>query len=136
MFEDFIKNGKVRRAEPDIALMKSLVQMSANQLAFVTTIQITEQNASPVLVNHYEALRQICEAICAKHGYKVYSHEAYTNYLKEKLNEERIAEIFDRLRKLGNGINYYGENVSPEETKAAAQDVQTLITALRKKYLG
>lgn len=135
MFEDFIKNRKVRKAESDISLAKSLIAMSAYQLAFASSVKITNENASPILVNYYEALRQICEAICAKNGFKVYSHEAFTIYLKEKLGEERIAETFDRLRKLRNGINYYGEQVSSSETAAAATDVKKLINALKMKYL-
>lgn len=136
MFEDFIKNGKVRKGEPDIALAKSLVAMSASHFTFISAIKITEQNASPVLVNYYESLREICEAICARNGFKVYSHEAFTNYLKEKLNEERIAETFDRLRKLRNGVNYYGEQVNSAETEAAAKEIKVVNEILKKKYLS
>jgi len=135
MFEDFIKNGKVRKGEPDTALSKSLILMSARHFAFVASIAITNQNASPILVNYYESLREICEAVCAKNGFKVYSHEAFTSYLKEKLQEERIAETFDRLRKLRNGVNYYGEQVNEAEAASAAQDVKRLIAILKEKYL-
>ncbi len=136
MFESFLKNKKVRKSEPDVSLAKSLTLMSRSQIKFISTIIITEQNASPVLVNYYEALREICEAICAKSGFKVYSHEAFTFYLKEELKEERIAETFDRLRKLRNGVNYYGEYVSKEETEAAAKQVKMLIEELQHKYLS
>ena len=135
MFDDFIKAGKVRKGTPDIALAKSLIAMSEAHLAFITGITITERNASPVLVNYYEALREICEALCATQGFKVYSHEAFTSYLKERLREELIAEKFDRLRRLRNGVNYYGEQVNAAETNAAAADVKALIATLKGKYL-
>ena len=136
MFEDFLKSGKVRKAAPDIALAKSLISMSVSNLLFVSGNTITDKNASPILVNYYEALREICEAICVKNGFKVYSHEAFTSYLKEFLKEDRIAEAFDRLRKLRNGINYYGEQVSAGEAIASARDVKFLIETLKKKYLS
>ena len=135
MFDDFVKNGKVRKGEPDIALSKALVAMSSRQLSFVSSLPITSESASQILTNHYEALREICEAICARDGYKVYSHEAFTSYLKEKLNEEAISYTFDRLRRLRNGVNYYGENVSKEEAEAASKDVVAIINTLRKKHL-
>lgn len=135
MFEDFIRSGKVRKGSPDIALAKSLMEMSATGLTFISKVAITEQNASPVLVNYYEALREICEAICAKEGYKVYSHEAFTDFLKEKLGEERIAETFDRLRRLRNGVNYYGDQVSAAEALAAANDAKRIVNELKTKYL-
>ncbi|HLC33306.1 MAG TPA: hypothetical protein VJJ82_05755 [Candidatus Nanoarchaeia archaeon] len=132
MFNDFLKNGKVRKGQPDIALAKSLIAMSTRTLRYAQESNLTEENASPVLVNYYESLRQICEAICAKNGYKVYSHEAFTVYLNEILREERTAENFDRLRKLRNGVNYYGESVSLSETQASAKKVVELIAHLQK----
>jgi len=132
VFNDFLKNGKVRKGQPDIALAKSLIAMSTRTLRYAQESNLTEENASPVLVNYYESLRQICEAICAKNGYKVYSHEAFTVYLNEILREERTAENFDRLRKLRNGVNYYGESVSLSETQASAKKVVELIAHLQK----
>ena len=136
MFEEFIRLGKVRKGDPDIALSKSLVKMSRLQLRYADCKPITGENASPTLVTYYEALREICEAICAKDGFKVYSHEAFTFFLKENLHEDRIAESFDRLRKLRNGVNYYGEGVNREEAKAASEEVKKIILELKQKYLS
>ena len=86
-FKDFIKNGKVRKGEPDTELAKALIKMSGMQLEATSSISITELSASPVFVGYYEALREICEAVCALKGFKVYSHEAFTIYLKELLGE-------------------------------------------------
>lgn len=135
MFESFLKSGKVRKGSPDIPLTKSLIEMSDTNLKFASSIKITDDNASPLLVSYYEALREICEAICIKNGYKVYSHEAFTLYLKDILNESIIAEKFDRIRKLRNGVNYYGEQVNAAETIAASKDVKKLIQELKSKYL-
>ncbi len=135
-FEDLMKEGKVRKGRPDVSLAKSLVAMSDRQLSFVSGTRLNTDNASPALVSYYEALREICEAICAKEGYKVYSHEAFTLYLKDNLKEDLLAEKFDRLRRLRNQINYYGEPVSLQEAEAAAAQVIGLIASLKRKYLG
>lgn len=135
MFEELIRKGLVRKGTPDLALAKSLIAMSMKNMRYASSNEIDDDNASPVLVNYYEALREICEAICSINGYKVYSHEAFTSYLKDKLGEERVAEIFDRLRKLRNGINYYGESVNVQEAVAASADVKRLIEFLKSKYL-
>lgn len=135
VFDDFIRDGRARKGTPDLALARSLVNMAHIHFQFAASISITQENAAPLLSNYYEALREICEAICIKGGLRVYSHEAFTLYLKERLREERIATIFDRLRRLRNGINYYGETIAPEETIAAANDVRQIIALLKQKYL-
>ena len=82
----------------------------------------------------YECLRQIIEAIALKEGFKVYSHEAYTHYLKDK-KEISIAEKFDRYRKLRNGINYYGKAVTTQITKEAIYQINKIIEKLKDKYV-
>ena len=75
-FEEFIKEEKVRIAQPDVQKAKALIKMSFNNLKVVDLLEINETSSSSVLVMNYESLRQILEAICLKEGYKVYSHEA------------------------------------------------------------
>ena len=67
------------------------------------------------------------ECLSLERGYKIYNHECYTAFLKEILNLSREADIFDRLRKTRNGINYYGLKVSREEAKEIIKDLRTLI---------
>ena len=86
------------------------------------------------MANYYDVLRSIVEAISSLDGYKIYSHEAFTYFLKEK-GEDLIAEKFDRFRKIRNGINYYGKNISIEEVKEHIPEIVKLINVLKKKYL-
>jgi hypothetical protein len=130
-FQSFIKQGKVRRGEPDISMSKSLVKMSENHILFLKSLEITETSCNTIFTTYYEALREIIEAITIKYGYKVYSHEAFTFYLKEKLNETAVAEKFDRYRRLRNNVNYYGKPISTDETKIAKEDIQKIIQKLR-----
>ena len=133
-FEDFIEQGKVRKGGSDISKVRSLLETSNNHLLFLKNQKIDEISAGSILVTYYEALREIVEAICLKEGFKVYSHEAFTSFLKDK-NEDSASVKFDNLRKLRNSINYYGEKVSTSEVESAKIEIVKLIHILKNKYL-
>ena len=42
---------------------------------------------------------------------------------------------FDRLRKIRNKINYYGQLVSVEEAKENIKEIKEIIDSLTNKYL-
>ncbi|MBI5797775.1 hypothetical protein HZA98_02635 [Candidatus Woesearchaeota archaeon] len=84
--------------------------------------------------NYYDVLRSLLEAMVLRDGYKVYSHEAFTFYLREK-GENEISLKFDRFRKKRNAINYYGENISVEEVKEYSEEMRSIINELKEKYL-
>lgn len=133
-FERFIEEGKVRRAQPDIQLARSLISMSDKKIATMQKLEINDTTASTIMSNIYEALREIVESIAAKDGYKVYSHEAYTYYLKEK-GEAVIAEKFDRYRKIRNGIHYYGKDIESLSVVSGTDDILKAISTLKAKFL-
>lgn len=133
-FEEFIEQGKVRKGTPDIPKIKALLQTSNNHLLFLKTQKIDKISAGSILVTYYEALREVIEAISLKEGFKVYSHEAFTYFLKEK-DEDSASQKFDNLRKLRNVVNYYGEKVDAREVEIAKEDIIELIKYLKKKYL-
>src|SRR3989344_1056087 len=82
-----------------------------------------------------DVLRSIVESMSIIEGYKIYSHEAFTYFLKEK-GEEIISEKFDRFRKIRNKINYYGGNISAEEVKENIEEIKEIIKKLKTKYLN
>jgi len=133
-FEDFIKQGQVRRASPDISLVKSLYKNTINDLKYLESQIINEISARKIISNYYDCLRSILEAIASLEGYKIYQHEAYAFFLKEK-NEEIPSIKFDRFRKIRNKINYYGGDISVQEAKEISEEVIKLINYLIEKYL-
>ena len=135
IFQDFLDNGKVRKGNPDISLSKSMVNMSLNHSKTAKSIKLDDTTCSTVFTLYYEALREICEAICSLEGYKVYSHEAFTYFLKDYLNEEHISNKFDRLRLNRNRINYYGKTVSLNESKSMIKTAVEIIKLLKEKYI-
>jgi uncharacterized protein (UPF0332 family) len=79
----------------------------------------------------YDALREYLESIALDKGYKIYNHECYTAFLKEILNLSNEADQFDKLRKIRNGINYYGKKVGAEEAQQIISDLHSLINRLK-----
>ncbi|MBI2137278.1 hypothetical protein HYU12_02035 [Candidatus Woesearchaeota archaeon] len=133
-WEAYEDKGLVRKSAPDKELMKSLLKMSENKLEFLSRQTIDEKSASLILTLYYEALREVCEALASLKGFKIYSHEAITQFLKRNLSEDAASAIFDRYRKLRNGVNYYSRAVSSEETIKASTEIPALIARLKEKY--
>ncbi len=132
--QEFIDSKKVRRSEPDKPLAKSLIAMSENHIDTIKPIEVTDKTASTIMSDYYEALREIIEAICAVKGYKVYSHEAFTYFLKEN-GEGLVAEKFDRFRKIRNSIHYYGKQADKRSVKEDKEEIEKIIGYLKEKFL-
>ena len=134
IFEEYIKTGKVIKGERDLQKARSLIITSDNSFKTAELIEINNITSSTIFTILYESLRELLEAMCLREGYKIYSHEALTAYLI-KLNEERLAEDFDRYRKLRNGINYYGKQVSENTIKETKEKIKEISNILKNKYL-
>ena len=133
--QDFIKSGKVKRVEVDNSKIKSIKELTEQDLEYLNNQKITTISSRKLIVGYYDSLRSILEAIVLKKGYKIYEHEAY-KYLLKEINEESNAEKFDRLRKIRNSINYYGKSISIEEAKEIIGEIKKLIRYFIDKYLG
>jgi hypothetical protein len=131
-FEDFIKKGQVKHTSKDIQLIKALINTADQDLEFLKQLALTIISARKIISNYYDVLRSILEAIVSLDGYKVYSHEAFTYYLKEK-EEEDSAIKFDRFRKIRNSINYYGKEIKPVEAKEIVDDIIKLVDKMKSK---
>ena len=79
----------------------------------------------------YDSPRELWEALALQKGYKIYNHECYTSFLKEILNESLKGEEFDDIRKIRNSVNYYGKELSIEESKKTIERIGALI-----KFIG
>jgi len=83
-FDDFITEGKVKRAAKDLQLIKSLIKTAEIDILFFKKLEITNNSARKIFSNFYDILRSILEAMSILDGYKIYSHEAFTYYLLDK----------------------------------------------------
>ncbi|MFH0906226.1 MAG: hypothetical protein V1824_02730 [archaeon] len=134
-FRDLINNQEAKRMKPDIDLVQSLIKTSKQDLKFLESCKIDIYSARKVISNYYDVLRSILEAIACLDGFKIYSHEAFTFFLKQK-QEFNFAEKFDRFRRIRNNINYYGRNIEIQEAIQLKQEIKDLIKILSSKYLN
>lgn len=84
---DLIKEGTIKKIEPDIIRSKSMFKSAEETLQTIKKIPLEQTTLKTILRELYEGL-----------------------------NEPNIAARFDRYRKLRNGINYYGDEIAPQKT--------------------
>ena len=82
----------------------------------------------------YDALRILLEAIAIEKGFKIYNHECYTAFIREVLKESRLADEFDKFRRIRNAINYYAKQISNEEAETIVPGMQEFIKRLNSLY--
>ncbi len=135
-FGDFIKEGKARKATPDRLMAESLIKNTFEDLKFLAQTKLTELSKRKLVSNYYESLRSLLEAISLLKGYKIYSHEAFTYFLKEKLNQDVLSLKFDRFRKIRNGLNYYGKSIRLNEAKDIIEELRRAINEIKRKFIN
>ena len=134
-FEDFIKEGKVRKATPDRFMAESIIKNTFEDLKFLEQTKLTELSKRKLVTNYYDSLRSLLEAISILKGYKIYSHEAFTPFLEEELKDKILSIKFDRFRKIRNGLNYYGKSIQLNEAKEIIEELKRVINEIKQKFI-
>jgi hypothetical protein len=96
-------------------------------------IKPNEITISSIVVILYDASRTLLEALAVMKGYKIYNHECYFAFLKEIISNEKMAYLFNKLRLIRNGINYYGEPILLIEGNIALKELNNLILFLKNE---
>ena len=131
-FKESISLGYVKVITPNLNRSNSLYISSKDALISALEIQIKEHNLKTILRELYESLREMCESVAYKKGFKFSSHEAITYFLKDYLKENMISIKFDKYRKIRNEINYYGRPINIETIIKAKIEIPLLIKKLEK----
>ena len=126
-FEKDLKQGYARKVPINKLRAENLVSSAEQAIKTAKAIHLDENSAKTILRELYEGLREYFEAIGYLNGYKFLSHEVITSFIEDILKNKRIADKFDRYRKIRNGINYYGENVEVETVSSAIKEIPELI---------
>lgn len=130
-----LEEGYVKKIPFNTIRAKSLLKSSEQAIASALKINVEIDSLKTVIRELYEGFHQYGEALGYQRGYKFSSHEAIKYFLEEVLKEEIIAAKFDRYRKLRNGINYYGDDVSEEAVQEARKEIPVLIEKLKKHLI-
>lgn len=124
------RKGFIKKANPSISLVKSLIEVSKSKEIAIQSAKIDEITVNAYIPMAYDALREILGALCTLHGYKVTNHVCLGELLI-KLEPDFDYNSFDRFRYIRNSINYYGKQVGLIE----GRDLIKKIIQMRKNIL-
>lgn len=132
-FEDFIKSGEVKKQGKNEPLARALIKSSKKGYNYIKKTEINEESAEHIISDVYDVIRELIESKLNLDGYKSYSHEATILYLK-KFKEFSESEIIflDNLRKIRNGIKYYGKEANKESAVQVIRFLDSIISKLKK----
>ena len=92
-----------------------------------------EKESSLIVEDYYETIKELITAILFIDGYKTLSHKDLIEYLslnyKGKFNSADLG-LIDQLRKLRNGIVYYGESIESSYIKRNKGHINEVISKL------
>lgn len=129
-WEECCSRNIVKGVNPDEGLIKSLIKSSKNRLDSESMLRMNEITAASKISLAYDSLRELLEALAIKNGYKIYNHECYTAFLKEVIKDSGKGDEFDEIRKIRNEINYYGKEISIQESSRNIGRIKALIDFL------
>ena len=81
--EDCAKTWKVKNVTTDEHLISSLLSLSEEKKDSVNSLKEGQWHSKITLL--FDAARMIMEVMALQQGYKIYNHECYIPFLKEKL---------------------------------------------------
>lgn len=120
----------MRQRVPDVALARSLVEASIQEMKYLDTLTPTEENAATLIRGIYECFRRLGAALLVLDGFDGDDHDACINALLglhiQKTN--RSIHVLGNLRDLRHNINYRGFIPS----LADAEDVVSMKKSLWK----
>ncbi len=131
-WEGCSKKGFVKAVKKDLPLASALVNAAAKKKAAGSLLPLNENTVGAKISLAYEALRELLEAYAILQGYKIYNHECFTTFLKERMHEESVAKEFDKKRMLRNDINYYGKEIAPAVAKIILREITELHERIKK----
>ncbi len=115
-FAYFLDAREAKRATPDKALARSLINDMEERLEKLARLDVAEFSKF-IFENAYDAIRDFADAILTIDGFKSYSHEASIAYLQKYGFDSFMLELMDKFRYKRNMPKYQGYKISVEEAK-------------------
>ena len=135
-FDQLIKNKKLRAREANKEKIKSLIESAKNNVEVVSSLPVTEKNATVIFREIYESIRQLGDARFWILGYEPLDHIISLDSLKSLDIKEKVKlNHLDRLKQIRHDANYRGFNVSASQAqeildfwKVCAKEIIIFIT--------
>ncbi|HIH15156.1 MAG: hypothetical protein QT08_C0008G0056 [archaeon GW2011_AR17] len=135
-FEEYLKEGIVRKVTPDVQRAENLFMESKRKYVLLQKIikhmGIDNENANEYLESCYNIILFVIRGKMLLEGYYASgtgAHEAEVSYAKNISFSEKELEFLDQLRYFRNGILYYGKRFE----KDYAQKVINFLEAIYQK---
>ena len=123
-FEEFLREGVVKRQRPDKSRAEFLVRESENNYAFLSKLVekmgINEENANSIVKICHDIIMELIRAKMLLYGFNASglgAHEAEVSYLRKLGFKESDVQFADQVRYFRNGMLYYGTILSKESTE-------------------
>lgn len=120
-FEEFLREGVIRKITPDINRAKALVEESKKRKDFLnqilSKIGLSDDNANYIIENAYDLLLGLLRAKLLRDGFSsqgLGAHEAEVSYMRLLGFSEEQVRLMNDLRYYRNGILYYGKSFDSE----------------------
>ncbi len=120
-FEDFIKDGIVKKVSRNSERAKSLILESERKMfslnEHLDKISVRNENANDYIEYCYDILMKLVRAKMLIDGYNASgfgAHEAEVSYLRNLGFKEQEVQFADQMRFFRNGILYYGTILDKE----------------------
>ena len=137
-FDEFIKNGIVRKQTPDIDRAQSLIKESEKSSKFLNEVAekigINNENANNIIKNTYDIIMELIRARMFTEGFNTSgygAHEAEVSFLRKIGFPENEVQLINQLRYFRNGIMYYGKSFDSEYAKK----VLNLLKSIKSKLV-
>ncbi len=123
-----------KRFAKEVSIDKNRIQsMKKTAERKIKAADVLPEDLYPIKITLlYDGLRSYLEAFALEKMYRIYNHECCTAFLKEVLGLSREGDIFDWLRRIRNGINYYGMEINFDESTKIISDLRLLVAKFRK----
>ncbi len=120
-FEDFIKEGIVKKQSPDKSraefLIKEAERSYLSLINLIKKIELKDDNANDFVKSCYDIFMEIIRAKMLLDGYNASgygAHESEVSYLRILGFNEKDVQFADQIRFFRNGMLYYGTILDKE----------------------
>lgn len=120
-FEEFIKEGTIKKINPDLNRALFLKNEAGRRKIFLDDLKkkmgIKEENANYIIENSYNILSEMLRAKMLLSGYSASglgAHEAEVSFMKNLSFLDAEIIFMNDLRYFRNGILYYGKILNKE----------------------
>jgi len=122
----------IKKVEPDLERVKSIVKMSKVRLKVLRNIKLDDETASVIATDYYEVIKELLTALLLKDGLKSDNHECLISYFKYNYNYEYETKVIHKLKNVRNRVSYDGVFVKKDYISMNKLEFEHIISLLVK----